>query len=257
MRKKYKIIIIVLVLISSSLYILNNLNNGKYILKEYNPSGQLLGTNEYILRNGDTVLQGKFVNYNDKGVKISEGQFVENEPYGECIYYNEKGDKQVVHFRKNSSVTLESTFYNPKGFIEKYILYDDLGDPAFIISFDEKGATKYDGHFQVEIYQYKYANSRKFNINDRQYLKVGDTLKYSYLIANIPNAKRSFVIENLDIDNSKAKRILKRVPPAQIDIKEVLTQKGKNTIRSIVKYEFDDNSTPTFTDTLLFDVNVH
>lgn len=88
-------------------------------------------------------------------------------------------------------------------------------------------------------------------------LKVGDTLKYGYIIANIPNTKRSFKIENLGIDNSKVKRTQKHILPAEIDVEEVLTKKGKNTIRSIARYEFKDNITPVYNDTLIFHVNVY
>lgn len=232
-------------------------NERVYTLEEYSPTGKLIGTNEYVLRNGNTIMHGKFVNYNEKGIKISEGQFVDNEPFGICSYYYDNGKIKSSHFRKNSKINLESTFYSPKGFIEKYVIYDYLGNYFFIIHFDEKGATRYDGHFQIETYQYKFANKEKFNIHEDQHLKVGDTLKYSYTVANIPNAKRSFTIENLSIDNSKAKRIIKNIPPAQIDIKEVLTKKGKNIIRSIVKYEFNDKVTPVFIDTLSFDIHVN
>jgi hypothetical protein len=136
-------------------------------------------------------------------------------------------------------------------------MYDEQGKEVFIIYFDEKGATKYDGYFQIETYQYKFANKKQFNITKDQNLKVGDTLKYSYLIANIPNSKRIFKIENINIDNSKVKRILKYVPPAQIDVEELLTKKGKNVIRSIVQYKFNDKVTPVFTDTLYFEVKVN
>ena len=61
----------------------------------------------------------------------------------------------------------------------------------------------------------------------------------------------------MSIDNAKVKRITKKIEPRQIDVKEVLTKKGKNTIRSIVKYEFNDNLTPIINDTISFDVEVH
>lgn len=232
-------------------------NETVYVLKEYNKDGQLLGTNEYVIRGGDTIMHGKFVNYNNRGIKISEGHFFEDEPYGECIYYNEDGNKEVVQFRKNSTLTLESTYYNPKGYIEKYIVFDDLGHSSFIITYDEKGVIRYDGYPQIEIYQYKFANKSKVNIKKEQNLKVGDTLKYSYIVANIPNATRSFEIENLNVPNSEVTRTLKNVPPAQIYVKEVLVKKGKNSIRSIVKYEFKDQVTPVFIDTISFDINVN
>lgn len=258
MKTKHKAIIIILVLLVGFVCIYSYFKNERIrTLNEYSPAGKLVGTNEYVIRNGDTIMHGKFVNYNESGIKISEGQFIDNEPNGLCYYYNENGVKEVVHYRKNSQITLESTFYNEKGFIEKYVVYDDLGKSSFIITFDEKGVREYNGYPVLETYQYKYANKEKFNITEDQYLKAGDTLKYSYIVANIPNTKRSFIIENIGIDNAKVKRIMKNIPPTQIDVKEVVTKKGKNTIRSIVKYEFSDNVTPIFTDTLSFDVNVN
>jgi hypothetical protein len=77
------------------------------------------------------------------------------------------------------------------------------------------------------------------------------------VLANIPSAKRSFKIENVGIDNSKIKRIMKQVPATEIDVEEVLTKKGINTIRAIVQYKFDDKVTPVLTDTISFDVNVN
>ncbi len=261
MKKKlnYKVIFIVLTILIFGVIIALCFFESKknYVLKEYSPSGKLIGTNEYILRNGDTIMQGKFVNYNEKGIKISEGQFTENEPNGICSYYYDNGKIKSVYYRKSSKILLESTFYNLNGLLEKYAMYDEFGKEAFIINFDEKGATKYNGYLQLETYQYKFSHKKQFNIKEDQNLKVGDKLKYSYLVANIPNAKCSFKIENISIDNSKAKRTLKHVPPTRIDVEEVLTKKGKNTIRSIVRYEFKDKVTPVFIDTLSFDVNVN
>ena len=255
MRKKL-IIIFILLGILTLLIKINFINDQKvYTLNEYGPNGKLIGTNEYILRDGDTVMNGKFVNYNEKGIKVSEGKFINNEPYGVCSYYDDNGKIEAIYFRKNSKINLECKYYNKKGLLEKYIMCDDLGKTAFVIHFDEKGVTKYDGHFQIETYQYNYANKAKFNIAKDQYLRVGDTLNYSYLVANIPNAKRSFTIENLS--DSHSKRTTKKTEPCQIDVKEVLTKKGKNTIRSIVTYKFDDGITPVFKDTLSFDVNLN
>lgn len=231
-------------------------NEKVYTLKEYNPSGKLISTNEYMLRNGDTIMHGKFVNYNEKGIKISEGQFVNGHINGKCSYYYDNGKIEAIYYRKNKDIILESTFYNSNGLLEKYVMYDEFGKEAFIIRFDEKGATRYDGYFQIETYQYKFSHKKQFDIKEDQHLKVGDNLKYNYILANIPNTKRSFIIENLSVDNSKVKRTLKHIEPCQWDAEEVLTKKGKNTIRSIVKYEFKDKVTPVFIDTLSFDVEV-
>ncbi|WP_300566550.1 hypothetical protein, partial [Flavobacterium sp.] len=199
---------------------------------------------------------GKFVNYNEKGIKIAEGQFVDGHIKGKCFYYYDNGKTETIQF-KNGKITKESTYYNSNGLIESYIMYDDFGKSAFIISFDEKGVRKYDGYPQLEVYQYRFSHKKQYNIKDDQHLKVGDILKYSYIVANIPNAKRSFKIENISINDSEVKRTLKHILPAQIDVEEVLTKKGKNTIRSIVQYKFNDKITPVFTDTISFDVNVN
>jgi hypothetical protein len=257
LNKKY-ILIAVFVFIGCVLfYKLSKFNKEKiHILKDINSSGQLIGTNEYIIKGGDTVMQGKFINYNEKGDKISEGQFLNGNINGICTYYYDNGKVEEVHFRKNKDITLESVWNYPNGKIEKYAMYSEFGAPIFMIEYDEKDKVdNYKGNPQLEIKQHNLENHENKQINN--YFKVGDTLKYSYLIANIPNVKRSFTIENLSVNNSKVKRITKKVAPCQLDVEEVLTKKGKNTIKSIVRYEFNDKVTPVFTDTLSFDVNVH
>lgn len=258
-NKKHKIALylLLIVILGVLIFIFYFKEEKVYTSKEYNSTGQLIAINEYVIRNNDTILNGKFERYNDKGILISKGQFLNDEVYGKCFYYYDNGKIESIYFRKNSKINLECFYYNRNGSLEKYIMCDDFGKSAFVINFDEKGVTTYNGYFQIETYQYKYANKAKFKIKEDQNLKVGDTLKYSYIVANIPSAKRSFTIENVGIDNGKVKRVTKKIEPCQIDVKEVLTKKGKNTIRSIVRYEFNDKVTPVFTDTLSFDVEVH
>ncbi|KIC02128.1 toxin-antitoxin system YwqK family antitoxin [Flavobacterium sp. JRM] len=220
-----------------------------HTFKEYSPSGKLISTNEYVIRNGKPIQHGKFVNYNEKGIKIAEGNFVNNEPNGKSIYYFDNGKIESIQYKKTSKITEESIFYNSNGLIRKYIFYNDLGEPYFIIDFDEKGVREFKGPTIKEIDQY--------NIKNNQHLKIGDVLKYSYIVANIPNTKRDFKIENISIDDSKVKRTIQLVPPTRIDVEEVLIKKGINTIRAIVKYEFEDKITPAINDTISFDVNVN
>ena len=68
-----------------------------YTLKEYDSKGILIGTNEYIIKNGDAIMHGKFINYNEKGVIISEGQFLNNEVNGKCFYYYDNGRLKSIH----------------------------------------------------------------------------------------------------------------------------------------------------------------
>ncbi|MCL9807724.1 hypothetical protein NAT51_19565 [Flavobacterium amniphilum] len=246
MKRKYLIILAILLgLIVLFLYFKDE---KVYIYKEYSPSGKLIGINEYVIRDGNPIQNGKFLKFNEKGIKIAEGNFVNNEPNGKYLYYFDDGKIESIQFKKNGKITEESTFYNSNGLIRKYIFYNDLGEPYFIIDFDEKGIKGYQGPTIKEIYQN--------NIKNDQQLKVGDVLKYTYIVANIPNTKRSLKIENLGIDNSKTKRTIKHVPSTRIDVEEVLTKKGKNTIRAVVRYEFNDKIILAENDTITFDVNV-
>lgn len=245
-----KIYVIVLVIILSLIILFFYFKDEKvYTYEEYSPSGKLISSNEYVIRNGDPILQGKSVRYNQEGIKIAEGQFVDNEPNGKFLYYFDDGKIESIQFKKNSKITEESTFYNSNSLIRKYIFYNDLGQPYFSIDFDEKGPRKYEGPTIKEIYQYR--------IKDDQQLKVGDVLKYHYLIANIPNTKRTFKIENISLDDIKVKRTITKKIPTRIIVEEVLTKKGKNTIRAITQYKFNDNVTPAINDTIIFNVNVN
>jgi hypothetical protein len=258
MNRKHKIIVLLTIIVLSWVFGFFYLKTEKlYSLKQYYPDTKQTDMSEYVIRNGDTIFQGKFINYNEKGIKIAEGQFIDNEPNGICSYYYDSGKIESVHYRKNSKIIEESFFYNPNGLLEKYAIYDDFGKSSFIISFDEKGVKKYTGYPMLEVYQYKFTHKKQYNIKTEQVLKVGDTLKYKYLVANIPNAKRSLKIENISLDNTIVKRIITKKPPVGIDVKEIIIKKGINTIRAIVKYEFEDKITPTFNDTISFKVEVH
>ena len=228
-----------------------------YTSKEYSPSGKLIGTNEYVSKDNNPVAHGKFVNYNEKGIKIAEGQFVNGEINGECKYYYGNGKIETVEYKKNSKITLESTYYNQNGLIRKYVMCNDIGEPKFIIEFDEKGVRQYDGYATYPVEQYKIVKNKEYKIETGYVLKRGDVIKYYYLLANIPNTKRTFKIETEGIDNSKAKRTIIKKAPTRIIIEEVLTKKGLNRIKAITQYIFNDKATPVKNDTVSFDVNVY
>lgn len=259
MIKKKNTIVIILFIFGLGLTILISfLNNDRIgIMENINPDTGLKETYEYLIRNGDTVLNGRFADYNKSGIKIAEGNYINNEIVGIYTHYYDDGTIQTQQFKENSKKTIEGIWYNPKGQVETYTMYDEYGKPCFLMKHMDKKVVLYKGYPLLEIYQYKIRHKEKFNIKTEQYLKIGDKLKYSYLIANIPNAIRSLKIENLNVDNSKVTRTLKHVKPCQWHVEEILTKKGKNTIRSIVKYEFKDKITPVLTDTVSFDVIVN
>ncbi|MCV9930538.1 hypothetical protein OIU83_22955 [Flavobacterium sp. LS1R49] len=257
--KIYKITLLMLfVVIVGFLIIFFSYNDEKiYVLKKYDSKTKKTITMEYLLKNGDTVFHGKCNYYNENGRKISEGNFVNGHVVGKVTNYYDNGKIESIIYYKTNEIKEESTYYSSIGLIEKYIIYNDLGNPSFKINYSNRSVRSYDGHPLLEIYQYKFSHKKQFNIQTNQTLSVGDTLKYKYLLAEIPYSKRTFKIENLSIDNTKVQRIIKKKFPVGIDVDEVLTKKGVNTIRAIVKYEFNDEIVPILNDTISFEVNVN
>ncbi|MFH7016334.1 hypothetical protein [Flavobacterium sp. FlaQc-47] len=229
-----------------------------YTIKSYYPDKTTRDVFQYIIRNGDTVFEGEFKQYNTKGNKIAEGRFLNGHIKGKSIYYFDSGIIKSIHYRKNVEITEESTYNYPNGKIMKYLMYDDFGILDFLIRYDELGNMKsYEGLPLIEIYQYKIANKEQFKTKIEQHLKVGDTLKQHYLIANIPNAKRTLKIENQGVDNTKVNRTIKKTSQTGLEIKEILIKKGINKIRAIVKYEFNDKGKSVINDTISFEVKVN
>lgn len=250
---KYLICILFLILYTSC-----NQEEAKVnVLKSYFPKDKQIVYSEYIVKNGDTILDGNYKVYTHEGKKVKSGKYKNGKSIGAVIFYYDNGIIETIENNYNNKFR-DVVFNHTNGKTERYELYDNYGNLNFIINFDSLGnIINYKGFSIMEIYQYKYANKKQFDIKEDQHLKVGDDLKYRYILANIPNVKRSLKIENLSIGNSNVKRTIKETEPCQIDVEEVLIKKGKNTIRSIVRYEFNDKITPVFTDTLSFDVDVN
>ncbi|MCV9931438.1 hypothetical protein OIU80_04025 [Flavobacterium sp. LS1R47] len=222
MKKKYMIVVFNVILGLIVLFFYSNYKKA-YTLKEYSPDiKHEKEISEYVIKNGESVLHDKLVRYNEKG--------------------NEVVEERIDNF--------------PSGKIMRYTSYDDSGIQAFTILYDEKGNVEnFKGHPLIETYQNKIASKRRLKEDVNQYLKVGDTLKHHYLIANIPNAKRTLKIEN--IDNTNAKRTLKKTSQIGIEVKEVLIKKGINTIQTVVNYKFNDKEKTSITYTESFEVEVH
>jgi hypothetical protein len=228
------------------------------VLRHYSPDTKQTDSLEYVIRHGDTVFHGKFTTYNEKGVKIAEGNMVNGHVKGKCIYYFDHGAIESIFYRKDANITEESTKYYVNGKIKRYTLYDPKGLVAFVVNYDKRGNVKdYDGYPIIEIYQFEFLHKEKFPTKKVQYLEVGDTLKYKYLIANIPYAKRNLNIELLEADNTKIKRVITKILPVETDVEEIITKKGINTIRAIVKYQFDNKEKTVIKDTISFDVEIH
>lgn len=228
-----------------------------YVSEQYSSSGNLIGTNEYVMRDGNPIVHGKFINYNEKGIKIAEGQFIDGEINGICSYYYDNGEIESVFFRKNSKITLESIYYYPNGKIKKYVMFNDFGEPKFMVEYNENGVTmSYEGSSTYIVNQYKYNNKEEIEINAGDTLKLGDVIKFDYLLPNIPNTERTFTIEIEGVDSLKSKRIITKELPTRVIIEETLVKKGLNRIKMINQYKFNDNVAPTINDTIPFDIYV-
>lgn len=259
MKTKYKIMLIGFSIILLGLIVLLCCVKEEKVhtLKKYYPASKETVIFEYIIKGTDTIAQGKSFFYNEKGVKICEGNFVNNVPKGRWITYYDNGKIRCISYSIARNRDAESLWYYPNGKIEKYVFFNIHQEPIFLINYDEKGPTKYEGPTIKKIYHGKLNPKKQGNIRDNQYFKIGDTLIHKYLVANIPHTKRNFKVENIGIDNAKVKRKITSKPPTTIEIKEVLSKKGKNIIIAIVQYEFNDNLTPVINDTVSFDVEVH
>jgi hypothetical protein len=256
MKRKYLSISIVIIGLIGLLFYFNE--EKVHTLKSYYPDKTTRDVSQYIIRNGDTIFEGKFTQYNAKGNKIAEGIFVNGHIKGKSTYYFDSGIIESIHYRKNVEITEESTYNYPNGKVMKYLMYDDLGILDFLIRYEEIGKAKsYEGLPLIEIYQYKIANKEQFKTKIEQYLKVGDTLKHQYLIANIPNAKRTLKIENQGVDNTKVNRTFKKTSQTGLEVKEIVIKKGINKIKTIVKYEFNDKEKTVINDTISFEVKVN
>ncbi|PAM94857.1 hypothetical protein B4N84_10425 [Flavobacterium sp. IR1] len=260
MKKKYKKILSIVAIygICLIMVVLFLIFKKPPVLKRINKESKDVTTIECLIKNGDTILHGKFTRHTKKGKKIGEGNFVDGELTGKCTFYYENGEVSLIRYHKNTKIIEESTFHYPDKKPFKYVMNNDLGELEFQIYYDEFGNVKsYEGRPLLEIYNYKPTNKEKFKNRISQFLNVGDTLNYEYLIANIPNAKRSVLIENLTVDNPMVDVSFAKTSQAGIEAKEILTQKGINTIQATVKYEFNDKEKTIINDTLSFQVTVN
>lgn len=209
-----------------------------------------------VFKDEDTIFNGKCLQYKRKGAKIAELNFVNGDRCGKSVYYFDNGKIKATHYMKNSKTIMESSLNYFNGKIKKYVLFDDLGKSAFIIYYDTHGNVEnYKDLSFIEMYQYKIAHKEQFKTKTDQYLKAVDTLKYKYLLANRPNAKRSFNIEFAVSDNTKRK--ITKNQPVGIDVKQILTEKGKNAIKAVVEYKFNDNKKTIIKDSVFFEVDVY
>ena len=76
---------------------------------------------------------------------MNELNFVNNTLKGEGIYYKNGVIESKVYFIDNNRKA-EIQWNYPNGEIEKYAFFSKYKEPIFLISYDEKGLTRYESH---------------------------------------------------------------------------------------------------------------
>ncbi len=224
-------------------------NQTRKTMKHYYPDNSGYVIAEYLLDNGDTIIDGKCTFYDNQNRIRKTGTYVDNEIYGTTKFYFENGNVESIHFVKNDKDIGEITWNYPNGKIRKYAFYDDFERPIFIAKYDKDGVLDdCEGLILFEIYQFKIRAQKK----PKRY-KIGDTVKYQFMFPNIPNTERKFHFELLDYDNSKIKRTVTKIEPVTLDVEEQAVKKGKNTIRAYIQYKFKDKRETVLSDTISFD----
>ena len=118
-NNRSKIILILLAIVSLIAIVLFFFNDEKTrVLKKYDSKTKETTTLEYILKDGDTIFQGKFICRNEKGHKTYEGNFVNGQITGKSIYYFENGVIESIFYRKNTKSIEETTYNYPNGKIK-------------------------------------------------------------------------------------------------------------------------------------------
>ncbi|WP_347067849.1 hypothetical protein [Flavobacterium sp. WV_118_3] len=220
--------------------------NKENIIRKFSFNDGILSEYEYVIKDGDTILHGKVNLFDINGNEIGNGIYKNGKLNGEYITYFKNGKFREIRHYENDTIVGDRIYNFENGKIRKYIYHDKKGEVAFIVRFDEKGNVQsYEGHPLVDI--------EYFGVKDLNSLKIGDTLKYGYILANIPTAKSSLRIKLLDFDNSITLRRIDSKRRNTIKVQELVVKKGKNSIRAILKNEFNDSLKTSIVDSLRFD----
>lgn len=210
------------------------------------------GTFEYIIQENDTVFTGTFYIYDENGNIKRKGQNVNNKFYGVYCDYYPDGKIESKRFRSDNRDVGEITWYRKDGILEKYNFLDDLDRVNFIAKYDEKGNIKdANGLILIEVNQFKLRQQ-----NPNLYYKIGDSIKYKFMLPNIPNTTKKFDFKLKDFDNSKIKRFVKKIEPVSVEVIDIASKRGRNIIEAHVEYKFNDETKIVLKDSLFFEYNV-
>jgi len=204
----------------------------------------------YILRGIDTVIQGKFIVYNKNKQKLAIGNYYNDKLSGKYTNYFSNGNISQIKYYDKDIIVGDRIFNYADGEVRKYVFHDYKSDPVFIVRFDKNGNVKsYEGKPLLDL---KYLG--KIDLDS---LKTGDKLKYAFVLADVPTAKKTLNIQLLGYDNSKINRVIGARNKSEIEVEERIVKKGKNSVKAILKFTFNDSLRTTITDSIKFDYFVN
>ncbi|QYS86000.1 hypothetical protein JJC03_13310 [Flavobacterium oreochromis] len=219
------------------------------VIERINPENNEREIYNYIIKEGDTVLQGKSYTYNQDGALVLKCSYKNNKLDGNLYRFFDSGklkeiqnlrngmnDGIAVSYFKNGKINTLLTysrdtlcgdgFYNyENGNLRKYMLYDSLGKVPFIIRLDSLG--------RIKSYEGKPVNC----FLDSDKIKFGEKFKMDCMLANIPNTIRK--VEFIYSDFHKGKIKIKKSGVNYLLLEETKYKKGKNLLYVIVTYKFN------------------
>ncbi len=154
-----------------------------YIAKDYFINNVLQMVGVYASLNPD-VRDGKFLEYNEKGMKISSGNYTNNRPTGIWTYYDENGkDSTIYEWQKDGTL-----FYLNQGHYasirgkKQFVIIEGKGDPT-VVFVTGKGRNQHDYRYvyktiseQTQIFAYDRAGlGQSESLNNKRSV---DTMAY-------------------------------------------------------------------------------
>jgi len=219
---------------------------GDTILKKnhYYKNGNISREYEYMIKNGDTILDGVLNEYSLNS-KLRLTLFMKNDHIINSIEYYPNGTTKYKAKYKNDK-TIEGLRYRRNGKLKTYLMWNERDKVKYKKKYDSLGnIISTQGKPIIELVIGK-SNSPLFKIIDGNLvnIKLLDTIKFTYTIANPPNTKVTFKV----IEKKSNNRLL------DIDVKtphntfyKVFKEKKEIELLGIVKmHDFD-------TDTIVMD----
>lgn len=104
----------------------------------------------YVLKDDVNIMHGKMISYYESGKKISEGEYIMNEPVGEWKYYFEDGNIKMIADLKNAQEGYWKYFYENGGIKQEGKIVNNKQE-GYWTYYYENGNTKSEGFYESGI----------------------------------------------------------------------------------------------------------